>query len=256
MQRIITGFHSIEELLRSKKIEELKTAHLLYSDSKSPRVKKLLSLAASLGVGTSLVQKKELDQKTSSLDSRLKNHRGVLLLFEQKEDSLLRKKSLDFVLQGIREKESGVLFILDGISDCLNMGSIIRSAEQFGLDAVVVPKNGSAGGEEGILKTSAGAASWMNIVEVANLNSLIERLKEEGFWIYAADMEGQALHSVKFPNRVAVVMGSEGCGVSRLVKKNSDAIISIPTSGRIDSLNVSVASGVIMYEIKRQFILR
>ncbi|MGP1439034.1 MAG: 23S rRNA (guanosine(2251)-2'-O)-methyltransferase RlmB, partial [Treponema sp.] len=131
--------------------------------------------------------------------------------------------------------------------------SIIRSAEQFAIDAVLVPKHDSAGGDEAILKTSAGAASWMKIVEVANINHAISLLKDAGFWVFASDMEGESLYNLKFSDKVAIVMGSEGSGISRLVKQNCDVTVSIPTFGKIDSLNVSVAAGIFLYEIKKQF---
>ena len=251
MQRIVTGFHSIEEMLKSKTQDELKNASILYSNV-GPRVKKILKMAASLGVKLFSVKERELDEKVAHLDSFLQNHKGIVLLIEQKDESILNKKGLDEFIASIKHSQKSVVLLLDGISDCYNMGSIIRSAEQFGCDAVIFSKCGNAGGEEGILKTSAGSASWIDIVEVGNLNTCIERLKKEDFWIYATDMEGQAICNVNFPNRVAIVMGSEGSGTSRLVKKNADAIITIPTCGKIDSLNVSVAAGVIMYEIRRK----
>lgn len=251
MTKIITGFHSIEEFLHSKKYNELKDTQLLYS-TVGPRVKNIIKLAISLGVATVKVEKKELDNKTSHLSPLLKNHKGVALILNSKDPSILKSMSLDEFIARIENKKKVSVLLLDGISDCYNMGSIIRSAEQFAIDAVIIPKRNSAGGDDAILKSSAGSASWMNIIEVTNLNACIENLKNIGFWIYAADMEGMSLYSLTFPDRVAIVMGSEGSGVSKLIKKNSDFIVSIPTYGKIDSLNVSVAAGVIMYELKKQ----
>ena len=256
MQKVITGFHSIEEFLRSRTKDELLHASIFFS-SCGPRAKKIIELAKSNGVPCKQVEKKEIERKVAHLSDFLQDHKGIILTIEEnsvngKRCEILKKQELNDFIMSIRKKESIKVLLLDGISDCHNMGSIIRSAEQFGIDAVIVPRQMSAGGEEGILKSSAGAAAWMNIIEVPNLNYAITALKEADFWVYAADMGGIPLSSVDFAKRVAIVMGSEGSGVSRLVKKNVDVIISIPMSGRIDSLNVSVAAGIIMYELIRE----
>ena len=255
MQRVITGFHSIEEILRSRTKNELKGAMLLYS-SCGPRAKKIIEMAMSLGVPIQMVDKKDIEKRVAHLPQFLQDCKGIILIIEEnsafgKSAGILKGETLNAFLAREKDAERLVVFLLDGISDCHNMGSIIRSAEQFGIDAVIVPRQMSAGGEEGILKSSAGAAAWMNVIEVPNLNHAITMLKDSGFWVYVADMGGEPLGNVSFAERVAIVMGSEGSGVSRLVKKNADAIISIEMSGKIDSLNVSVAAGIIMYEIVR-----
>lgn len=251
MTYTITGFHSIEEMLRSK--EEIQKATLFYSKA-GPRVKKIIGLAEDIGVKVIHEDDKSLDRKVSSLPPLLQNHKGAVLVVEHSK-SLINKTTIENLIASMKEKQKACVLILDGISDCHNMGSIIRSAEQFAIDAVIVPKHDSAGGDEvTILKTSAGAASWMNIVEVSNLNSAISTLKNAGFWIFASDMAGESLYNVKFSEKVAIVMGSEGSGISRLVEKNCDVIVSIPTFGKIDSLNVSVAAGIFLYEVKKQFI--
>ena len=252
MKHIITGFHSIEEMLRSK--EKVEGAVLFYSKI-GPRVKKIIALAENVGVKIIHEDDKALDKKVSSLNPSLQNHKGAVLVIEHSK-SLINKTSIENIIASVKEKQKSCVLILDGISDCHNMGSIIRSAEQFAIDAVIVPKHDSAGGDEvTMLKTSAGAASWMKIVEVSNLNSTISLLKDAGFWIFASDMAGESLYNVKFSDKVAIVMGSEGSGISRLVEKNCDIIVSIPTFGKIDSLNVSVAAGIFLYEVKKQFSL-
>ena len=252
MEHIITGFHSIEEMLRSK--GKMAGATLFYSKA-GPRVKKIIALAETMKVKVIHDEEKNLDKKVFSLPPLLQNHKGAVLVIEQSK-SLLNKISIEALIASVKDKKNSLVLILDGISDCHNMGSIIRSAEQFAIDAVIVPKHDSAGGDEStILKTSAGAASWMKIIEVSNISSTISLLKDEGFWIFASDMAGQSLYNLKFPEKVAIVMGSEGSGISRLAKKNCDVVISIPTFGRIDSLNVSVAAGIFIYEVKKQFSL-
>ncbi len=252
MKNVITGFHSIEEILKSKGASTLKNATLCYS-SIGPRIKKILDIAKSLNVKIIHTKKEELDRHVSNLEPILQNHKGIVLLLED-EKGVLNIKNINAFIENIGNKKQASVILLDGISDCHNMGAIIRSAEQFGFDAVIVPKRNSAKGDEVILKMSAGAATWMNIIEVSNLNQTISFLKDNNFWIFASDMEGESLCKVKFPDRIAIVMGSEGQGISRLVKKNCDTIISIPTFGKIDSLNVSVAAGIFMYELKRQSI--
>jgi len=252
MKYIITGFHSIEEILRSK--ENLEGAILFYSKV-GPRVKKIIALAENMGLRAICEDDKSLNKRVSSLPPLLQNHKGAVLVIEHSK-SLLNKANVESLIASLKEKQKSCLLILDGISDCHNMGAIIRSADQFAVDAVIVPKHDSAKGDEStILKTSAGAASWMKIVEVSNLSSCISLLKEIGFWVFASDMAGESLYNIKFPDKVAIVMGSEGGGISRLVKKNCDIIASIPTFGKIDSLNVSVATGIFLYEVKKQFSL-
>lgn len=246
---ILKDYHSIEEFLKSKKKEELQNIRLLYSHV-SQRIRKIVELCNKLGVETRSVGDAFLEKKLAECEPSSSHNRGVALLIES-DASLLKKESLETFFAKIKNKREASLFILDGISDCHNMGSIIRSAGQFGIDAIVLPRHNSARGDETILKTSAGLACHVDIIEVANINKAIEKMKEAGFWIYASDVEGESLYTVKFPEKVAIVMGSEGDGISRLVKKNCDCILSIPTTRKIDSLNVSVAAGVVMYELKR-----
>lgn len=255
MQRVITGFHSIEEILRSRLQEEAQGAAIFFSSS-GPRVKRIIEEAKRCGVPCKAVERREIERKVQALPPFLREHKGILLTIEDKGarsgGGIFKSETLDEFLAKRKDVEYLTVILLDGISDCHNMGSIIRSAHQLGLDAVIVMQHRSAGGEEGILKSSAGASAWMNVISVSNLNQAISLLKDAGFWVYAADMGGESLQNVDFAKRVAVVMGSEGEGVSRLVKKNADVIVSIPMSGQIDSLNVSVAAGIIMYEIASQ----
>lgn len=160
--------------------------------------------------------------------------------------------SVDEFFALLAEKDSAFVVILDSVTDPHNTGSIIRSADQFGIDGIIVPENKSAGGFEIISKVSAGALAWVPFVEVTNLVRTVERLKKEGFWIYGADAGGTALPDLKFPKKTALIMGSEGKGMSRLVEETCDEIVSIPTKGKLDSLNVSVAAGILLYEISRK----
>lgn len=141
--------------------------------------------------------------------------------------------------------------VLDGITDPHNLGAILRSADQFGADLVLIPERRSVQANETVVKVSSGAAQYVPVAVVTNLNRELEYLKKNGFWVYGADMKGNSSYEEKFSDRTVIVMGSEGDGMSSLVKKNCDYIVSIPMQGHIDSLNVSVAAGILMYEYRR-----
>ena len=142
--------------------------------------------------------------------------------------------------------------VLDEITDPHNYGAILRSCDQFGVDLVLTRHRRTAKYADVIGRTSAGAAAWVPQAETANLPRAVEQLKNAGFWIYGADMEGESVYSRDLRGRTAIVLGGEGTGLSRLLRENCDAMISIPSLGRIDSLNVSVAAGVLFYEVLRQ----
>jgi 23S rRNA (guanosine2251-2'-O)-methyltransferase len=143
------------------------------------------------------------------------------------------------------------LVILDGIEDPHNFGAIIRSAEVFGFEGIIIPKRGSVSLNATVYKTSAGAANLVPVAKVSNLVQAINELKKSGFWIYGADMNGEDIRNTEISGKVALVIGAEGFGLSRLVKENCDCVMSIPMYGEINSLNASVAAGVCMYEIRR-----
>ena len=145
--------------------------------------------------------------------------------------------------------------ILDKVTDPHNVGAIIRSCDQFGASLVILPEHNSASdieGNEVIGRTSAGASAWVPVAIVNNLVRAVEKLKAAGFWIYGADAGGETLGKIDFPKKTCIIMGSEGTGISQLLEKQCDSIVSIPTCGKIDSLNVSVAAGVLLYELYRR----
>ena len=145
--------------------------------------------------------------------------------------------------------------MLDGVTDPHNIGAILRSCDQFGIDVLVVPERRSASplqDSQTIARTSAGASAWVPTATVTNLVRTVEQLKEAGFWIFGADANGTPAPETQFPGRTCLIMGSEGSGISRLLARSCDTIVSIPTCGKIDSLNVSVAAGVLLYERYRQ----
>ena len=296
--QIITGFHAIEELLRSveaqleKKNSETKSSatatknsdvgkkiggdrkavvngkaavsgkavgggkasglrlKILYA-KQGPRVKKILAQAEKLSVTIERRTDAELDKLTASLPEYLQNHRGIILIDERPQEQA-PKLSADALLAALASREKAFVVVLDSITDPHNTGAIIRSADQFAVDAVVLPERRSAGDFQTVSKISAGAAAWVPLLYTANLVRTVEKLKRNGFWVFGADAQGEPLPHTKFPDKTLLIMGSEGSGISRLLKASCDSFTAIPTSGKLDSLNVSVAAGILMYEVRRQ----
>ena len=157
------------------------------------------------------------------------------------------------ILNAAREKgEPPFVFILDGIEDPHNLGAIIRTANLAGAHGVIIPKRRAVGLTATVAKTSAGALNYTPVAKVTNLSASIEELKKEGLWFVCADMGGETMYNLNLTGPIGLVIGNEGEGVSRLVKEKCDYVASIPMKGNIDSLNASVAAGVLAYEIVRQ----
>lgn len=254
MTQIITGFHAIEEKVR-RAVESGNSSGLSISYSKTgPRVKKILELASSVKIQCSQVDSKVLDNLVRNLPEIARDHRGIVLSLQ---GAVQTQTKVDFESWLASQKLSGeraLVLILDSITDPHNIGAILRSADQFGASLVILPKRNSADVSENeiIARASAGASSYVPVSVVANLSRAAQGLKDAGFWIYGADAGGENVTEVKFSDKACIVMGSEGSGISKLLEKQCDVIVSIPTCGNIDSLNVSVAAGVLMYEAYRQ----
>jgi 23S rRNA (guanosine2251-2'-O)-methyltransferase len=158
---------------------------------------------------------------------------------------------LDSVLRGIKDRIP-FLVMLDGLEDPHNLGAIIRSAEATGVDGIILAKNRSVGLSATVVKVSTGAIEYVNLIEVTNLVTTLKSLKDKGFWVIGADMDG----NIDFRNQdykmpVVLVIGSEGKGISRLVKENCDFLVNIPMFGKVNSLNASVSAGILFYEVIR-----
>ena len=262
--KIITGFHAIEEKIKSL---EKNSKAILFYNKPGPRVKKIIAFAQSLCESKNAlivcrqVEVHELEKLVSTLPELARDHRGIVLQLpgNQKEESNQIEFSdlkihLKNRISSITENQKSVVMILDSITDPHNVGAIIRSCDQFGADLVVLPsRRGASTDSEIIGRSSAGASSWVPYMVVPNLIRVIELLKEEGYWIYGADAGGENLNDlvVQKNDKVAIVMGSEGSGMSRIVRENCDKILSIPTCGKLDSLNVSVAAGILLYRISQ-----
>lgn len=234
----ITGTHAIEEALPGAP-----KGSVLYVSSSYKNNDNLVMLAkATGGIVVKKVMKTALDEMDSS-------HRGAVLCIPHVKASFSSsQQSLREFLEGIQNSDSPyTVLLLDGITDPHNLGAILRSSDQFGVNLVVLPPSRSASINETVMRTSSGAAIYVKVAEGENINQAISLLKKHGFWIYTADMDGEDLNNVSFSRRSAIVMGAEGEGVHNLVKKNTDYTVRIPMCGHVDSLNVSVAAGIILY---------
>lgn len=189
------------------------------------------------------VTKERLDQL-----SETGKHQGVIAYAAAYEYATVEE-----ILDNARQKgEAPFLFLLDSIEDPHNLGAIIRTANLAGAHGVIVPKNRAAGLTAVVAKTSAGALNFTPVARVTNLAKTIEELKKEGIWFVCADMGGTTMYDLNLKGPIGLVIGNEGEGVGRLVKEKCDMVASIPMKGDIDSLNASVAAGVLAYEIVRQ----
>ena len=175
-----------------------------------------------------------------------KNHQGIIL--EIPDYKYLSEKDMFDKMP-----DNPFIIILDHLEDPHNFGAIIRTCEAAGVDFIIIPKNRSVSVNSSVMKTSTGALDNVNIVEVTNLNNTINKLKKSGVWIVGTDMENSVSYeTIDYKVPVAIIIGSEGFGMSNLVKKNCDFIANIPMYGKINSLNASVAAGIMIYEVIKQ----
>lgn len=180
--------------------------------------------------------------------SETKKHQGVIA-----NTAAYEYAEVDDILANARKKgEDPFVIILDGIEDPHNLGAIIRTANQAGAHGIIIPKHRAVGLTATVARTSAGALNYTPVAKVTNISKTIEELKKEGLWFACADMDGESMYKSNLTGPIGLVIGNEGSGVGDLVKKNCDFTVSIPMKGDIDSLNASVAAGVLMYEVVRQ----
>ena len=239
-EQYIYGRNPVMELLKNgRAIDKL----YVQKGELKGSIGKILSLAKDNGIIVQRVEREKLDSL-----SKGEVHQGVVAFTAQFE-----YKTVEDGFKLAQEKGEDPFFvILDGIEDTHNLGAIIRTAECAGAHAVIIPKRRSAMVNETVYKASAGAVDNMNIVHVTNLNQTIKDLKDRNVWVYGLDMDGEKYTKANLTGALALVVGSEGKGLSELVKKNCDAIISLPMFGKTNSLNASNAAAIAMYEVLRQ----
>lgn len=237
---IIAGRNAVEEALRGgRPIDSLYVTRGEHGGSLGA----LIARAKSKGVTIKEADVRKLDFLCGNAV-----HQGVVAVAAAKEYA-----TVDDMFRLAEERgEPPFLIVADGLEDPHNLGAVLRVAECAGAHGVIVPKRRSVGLTWAVGKASAGAVEYVPVARVTNLVSTLEELKERGVWIYAADMDGESWCKVDYSGPAAVVIGSEGFGVGRLVKEKSDFVISLPMKGKINSLNASVACGIICYEIARQ----
>ncbi|MBR5714548.1 MAG: 23S rRNA (guanosine(2251)-2'-O)-methyltransferase RlmB [Clostridia bacterium] len=223
---------------------------ILVTNEHDGSLNEILDLAYGANMVVRNVDRSKLDEICLPFghNGRTGNHQGIIAYVPGVEYC-----ELSDILDYANERgEAPFVILLDGIEDPHNLGSIIRSAECAGAHGVVITKRRSASVTATVVKTSAGATEHMRIAKVVNLAAAIEKLKEAGVWVAAADMGGEPMYSADLKGAFALVVGAEGEGVSRLVKEKCDYIISVPLKGEMESLNASVAAAVIMFEKVRQ----
>ena len=236
----IIGRNAVCEAFKSGRI--IDSLYVL-SGEKSGIIKEIIGKAAEKKVPLKYVNKKSMDSLACG-----ENHQGIIAVAGAKESC-----SVDDILNYAKSKnEPPFVIIADGIEDPHNLGAIIRTAECVGAHGVIIPRRRSVGITFGVDKSSAGALEYVLVAKVGNISSAIDILKEKGLWIYGADMDGKKWSNEDLTGPLALVIGSEGKGISKLVKSKCDFILSLPMRGKINSLNASVAAGVLMYEIRRQ----
>lgn len=239
-ETVVIGRNAVKELLSGgRDVDKL----YITAGEREGSINQLLGIASERGIPIT-----ECDR--SKLDAIAKGgrHQGIIAIAAERNYS-----SVDEILEYANEKgEPPFIVICDGVEDPHNLGAIIRSADCSGAHGIIIPKRRAVGLTATVAKSSAGALEHMRVAKVTNLASAIDDLKERGLWIYAADMDGSTYYKTDMKGAVALVLGSEGFGISRLVKEKCDFTVSIPLYGQVNSLNVSCAAAVLLAEVARQ----
>ena len=238
---LITGRNAVTEALRSgRPIESILTARA--SDGSQRSLGQLIAMAKERGIPVKEVSPAKLDAMCGG------SHQGVAALAAVHEYAGIE----DMFALAQERGEPPFLILCDGIEDPHNLGAILRSAEAAGAHGVIIPKRRAVGLTWAVGKSSAGALEYVPVARVANIAACVEELKKKGLWVYCADMDGTPWCGGDLTGAIALVIGGEDSGVSRLVKETCDGVLSLPMRGNINSLNASVAGAIVMYEIARQ----
>ena len=236
----IEGRHAVLEAFRSGTIVD---RLYVLEHSKDGPIQTILREAKRKNTMVDFVSKERLDQLSDT-----RKHQGVIAMAAAYEYA-----TVEDILQKAREKgEPPFVLLLDNIEDPHNLGAIIRTANLAGVHGIIIPKRRAVGLTSTVMKSSAGAVYYTPVAKVTNLNTVINDLKKEGLWFVCADMSGTVMYDLDLKGPIGLVIGNEGEGVSKRIKENCDFTAAIPMKGDIDSLNVSVAAGILSYEIMRQ----
>ena len=239
-ENLAVGRNAVKELLSGgRDVDKM----YVQRGEREGSLKLLVALALERKIPVAEVERAKLDSLAGGLP-----HQGVIAVAAERNYS-----SIEEIVEYARERgESPFVIVCDGVEDPHNLGAIIRSAECCGAHGVIIPKRRAVGLTAVVSKASAGAVEYMRVAKVTNLAQTVDELKELGFWIYAADMGDKTYSETDFSGSVALVLGSEGFGISHLVKEKCDFTVSIPLYGKVNSMNVSCAAAVLMAEVARQ----
>ncbi|WP_427340415.1 23S rRNA (guanosine(2251)-2'-O)-methyltransferase RlmB [Caloranaerobacter sp. DY30410] len=240
-QGLIEGRNPVLEALKSdRNIEKI----MIAKGAEKGSVKKIKAIAKERGIVIQYVDRNKLDSISVT-----NSHQGVIAIASDYE-----YKTVEDILKYAESRnEDPFIIILDGIKDPHNLGAIMRTAECAGVHGIIIPKRRSVGLTPVVAKSSAGAIEYLPVAKVSNIVYTMEKLKEKGVWICAADMDGESNYYEKdLKGPLAIVIGSEGEGISRLVKERCDFLVKIPMKGNVTSLNASVAASILIYEVLRQ----
>ncbi|MCT4566567.1 MAG: 23S rRNA (guanosine(2251)-2'-O)-methyltransferase RlmB [Maledivibacter sp.] len=238
---IIQGRNPVIEALRAEReIDKI----IVSKGNLEGSIKKIVGIAKEKKIPIQYVDKNKLNQIS---DGGV--HQGVIAYV-----AAYKYYEIEEIIEAAKEKNEDIfLIILDEITDPHNLGSVIRTANACGAHGVIIPKRRSVGLTATVAKTSAGAIEYVPVSKVTNLSRTIDYLKEKGIWIIGADMDGESLHyDSDLKGNIALVIGNEGKGISRLVKEKCDFLVKLPMKGQVSSLNASVAASILMYEVLRQ----
>lgn len=233
VESLIFGRNPVKEALYSNRVKSIYLANNFSFDV-------ILSLIREKDIPVTYKSSKELDMMCEGV------HQGVAAVIKDYE-----YYSLDSILDRAKKQEKPLIVILDGINDPHNLGAILRCADVFNVTGILIPKHNQVPLNATVAKTSAGAINYVPVALIGNINQAIQRLKEEGFWVVSTDGSGTTNYQdLKYDFKVALVIGSEGQGISKLVLTNSDYVVKIPQYGHVNSLNASVAAGILLSKIR------
>lgn len=236
----IYGRNPVREAIKSETtIEKI----LVEKGNFDPTINSLVKLAKQNGNFVSFVDKSQLEKQAGT-----SKHQGIVAITSE-----FSYATLEEIFEDAENKNQPLLLvILDGITDPHNLGAIMRSAECFGANGIVIPRHRAASVNGTVLKVSAGAAEHIKVAKVTNINDTIREIKKKNVWVYATDFDGELLTKSNLDGNIAIVIGNEGEGIKKLTKELCDGTITIPQYGQINSLNASVATGVMLYECSKQ----
>lgn len=245
-QEFLYGIHSVEAVLENEPERILEV--MIAKGRSDDRINTIVNLARSNGISVQFVHRKTLDEKSNG-----EQNQG--LLARAKPARVLVEADLDKILEDVQSAKAATpfLLVLDGVTDPHNLGACLRNADAAGVQAIIVPKDNAVGVTPVVRKVAVGAAETVPLIQVTNLTRTLKHIQQQGVWVIGTAGEAQQLiFDCKLQGPIALVMGAEGKGMRRLTRETCDELVKLPMAGSVSSLNVSVATGICLYEIVRQ----